>query len=148
MRQPPRRAELEPQACNRLIETCVNALPYEACGVLSGSCHGELLRISGVHPIRNASPIPAKAFAFDPADWIRVLYGMQKNRQSLVGFFHSHPASPPVPSPADRDGLPPVDGGTSYWIVAPRHSELGAALQPYWLQDGTFHPLMLAQISV
>ncbi|QHW34232.1 M67 family metallopeptidase [Paenibacillus rhizovicinus] len=163
MRPPPIHASLEPQAYRRLIEACMNALPDEACGVLSGSfivvdqedsrgdaasIAAESLMIAGVHPVRNTAANPASRFAFDPADWVRVLYDMQRNRQSLVGFYHSHPASLPVPSPADREGLPGQNAGTSYWIVAPHHPTRGTIVQPYWLQDETFSPLMLAQISI
>ncbi|MBM7563706.1 Mov34/MPN/PAD-1 family protein [Paenibacillus sacheonensis] len=153
-------AQLTPEAYELLAELCAGALPHEACGVLSGAYvdvnesgaslpTARFLRVTSVHAVRNAALRPEKQFSFDPADWIRAHYDMQKNRQTLVGFFHSHPASLPVPSIADQAGLPADGSGISYWIVSPQLDDGRRLLiQPYWLQGSRLSPLMLAQISV
>jgi len=66
--------------------------------------------------VRNVATSPESAFRFDPDDWIRVWYDMQKNQRSLVGFFHSHPSGSRHPSRADGEGW---IGAGSYWIVDP-----------------------------
>lgn len=156
----PCRAVIAQAAYDELVRLCLAAMPEEACGILVGrfsaadtsdpSAGGDatILQVSGLHPIANISPTPSNRFAFSPEDWIRAHYDMQKNRQSLVGFYHSHPATPPVPSAADREGLPGYVSGISYWIISPDAAGRNVRMQPYWLLDQRFEPLMLAQISV
>ncbi|NBD25981.1 Mov34/MPN/PAD-1 family protein [Paenibacillus glycinis] len=152
----PRQAVLDPSAYRTLVSLCMDAMPLEACGVLTGhyavddsmAQPDRVLHITDVHRVSNAASRPEHRFSFDPQDWVQVLYRMQKNRQSLVGFFHSHPSSPPVPSAADLDGILAAGDGTSYWILAPDVRRRGWLIQSYWMQEHRFHPLMLAQVRV
>ncbi|MBO7745553.1 M67 family metallopeptidase [Paenibacillus sp. MWE-103] len=170
----PLKAELTSEAYQALFALTMDALPHEACGVLTGHRqpgHGlaghrlaeigspapaqaaaDVLRVTGVLPVKNAAARPETQFAFDPHDWVRAVYDMQKNRQSLVGFFHSHPGSPPVPSKADHAGFPFAavehGSGTSYWILSPDALGRTLAIRTYWVRGESFLPLMLAQIRV
>jgi proteasome lid subunit RPN8/RPN11 len=150
-------ASITPDALHRMIAHCRGALPDEACGLLAfdeakpanteEARTPHAIHVNTVHSIRNASSFPARSFEFDPKDWIRVLYEMQKNRQSLVGFYHSHPRSAPTPSAADIAGLRHVSAGTC-WIVSLADPDR-PLIKPYRItDDGRFMPLMLAQISV
>ncbi|MFC4809073.1 Mov34/MPN/PAD-1 family protein [Paenibacillus sp. GCM10023250] len=161
----PMKAELTAEAYQALLTLTMDALPFETCGVLTGqrlriagngarvsARPADVLRVTGVLLVKNAAARPETQFAFDPHDWVRAIYDMQKNRQSLVGFFHSHPGSPPVPSRADRDGFPfgtaDNGSGTSYWILSPDAPNRTLVIQPYWVRGESFLPLMLAQICV
>ncbi|MBB6729394.1 Mov34/MPN/PAD-1 family protein [Cohnella zeiphila] len=79
-------------------------LPYEACGLLLGRREGGFVAVNGLAPVRNAHPRPERAFRFAPDDWIRAAYAAQRNRQQLVGFFHSHPGGGLAPSRSDEEG--------------------------------------------
>ena len=87
-----------------------------------------------------------RAFIFDPREWVQSLLTIQKNRQSLVGFYHSHPTTAPEPSHADREGMKYAPAA-SYWIVSLADTE-HPVVQPYWFNGNAFIPLMSAQISV
>ncbi|SFJ08981.1 Proteasome lid subunit RPN8/RPN11, contains Jab1/MPN metalloenzyme (JAMM) motif [Paenibacillus sp. UNC496MF] len=157
-------AELTPEAYQALFALTMDAMPHEVCGVLTGlrlseigsstpaQAAADVLRVTGVLPVKNAAARPETQFAFDPHDWVRAVYDMQKNRQSLVGFFHSHPGSPPVPSKADHAGFPfgaaESGSGTSYWILSPDALGRTLAIRPYWVRGESFLPLMLAQVRV
>ncbi|GIO12400.1 hypothetical protein J19TS2_19550 [Cohnella xylanilytica] len=99
-----------------LVAQCRARLPYEACGVLYGKAADGRIEAEGFSLVRNVAASPESAFRFDPDDWIRVWYDMQKNQRSLVGFFHSHPSGSRHPSRADGEGW--IEAG-SYWIVDP-----------------------------
>lgn len=132
-------------AYERLIHYCRITLPQEACGVLAASAQGR--RIDTVIPITNGHPEAATSFSFSPGEWIRACYSMQKNRQKLVGFFHSHPLTPPFPSTRDLNGITGAPGsalqgdGLSYWIVSlqnPTDPKLGV----YRMEGTRLIPLM------
>ncbi|MEK3881674.1 M67 family metallopeptidase [Paenibacillus sp. PL2-23] len=127
---------------HNLITVCTASYPQEACGILACSSHSAAIDI--IIPITNAHPRPQRAFAFDPVEWTSVFFSMQKNRQQLVGFFHSHPASAPLPSPRDERGFLPQTG-MSYWVISLMDEER-PLVQPYRQLDGQFQaiPLMLA----
>lgn len=153
-------------ACKQLIEACRAGLPNEACGVLAYSGDGaaditgmpkedhnaassaSAIKVDIVYPIRNMASHSARAFHFHPKDWIDAYYAIQKNRQSLVGFYHSHPASLPAPSTADYSGMQ-YSTIASYWIVSFVNPE-SPVIQPYRFHadSSRFEPLMLAQIGV
>ncbi|SDW53675.1 Mov34/MPN/PAD-1 family protein [Paenibacillus sp. CF384] len=139
-------------AYQSLIEICLRALPEEACGILTGT--GTIRRaqppnvtVTGIQAIRNRSQQPHNRFAFDPKEWIQAYYSMQKNRQSLVGYFHSHPSTMPIPSTADWNGLHAAAHGINYWIVSLQQADK-PLIQPYWAENGRFTPLMLTKISI
>lgn len=89
------------------LETASRArLPYECCGVLFGSGDGRAAIVDGFAVVRNRASEPTRAFEFEPADWIAAFYEAQKNQRRIVGFFHSHPQGPCIPSRRDAQGWP------------------------------------------
>lgn len=111
-------------AYERLIAACRRLYPFEACGVLAASGTERTggaphLSIDAVHPVKNAAVQPADSFAFDPQDWVRAYADMRRSRQSIAGFYHSHPHAAPLPSVSDLSGWRQFGGESlTYWIVS------------------------------
>jgi proteasome lid subunit RPN8/RPN11 len=70
--------------------------PLECCGLLIGS--GELVDES--HPVRNLRD-SAVRFEIDPAGHFAAIRKARSSNRTVVGAYHSHPASPAVPSKTD-----------------------------------------------
>ena len=73
------------------------AAPDECCGLLLG-CGGEIVEAVRA---RNAADDPARRFLIDPADHFAALRAARERGLDVVGFYHSHPASPAEPSARD-----------------------------------------------
>ena len=73
-----------------------DAAPRECCGVLLGVGN----RILAAIPGRNLAASPTR-FELDPRDHIAARRQARAAGQEVLGFYHSHPATPPRPSPTD-----------------------------------------------
>lgn len=78
--------------------------PSEACGWLAGH-EGEVER---VYPVPNAAEEPEANFVMEPQAQISAMRAIREAGLEILGTYHSHPATPPVPSERDRElGLYP-----------------------------------------
>jgi len=75
-------------------------LPNEACGLLAGTRSGDAVTVLEFHPTRNAEASPMR-YDVHPDDLVRIVFGIEDAGRELVGIFHSHVASPAVPSATD-----------------------------------------------
>ncbi len=75
-------------------------LPNEACGLLSGHRDGSRVAAVEFHPARNALASPLR-YDVHPDDLVRIVFEIEEAGRELVGIFHSHVASPAIPSPTD-----------------------------------------------
>ncbi len=92
--------------------------PYECCGLLLGSfAEGGLKAIAEVYPISNAREEEAKRnrFLIRPEELLRGERDAQQKGLEVVGFYHSHPDHPAIPSGYDLDHAWPV---FSYIVVS------------------------------
>ncbi|MCP1425948.1 proteasome lid subunit RPN8/RPN11 [Paenibacillus xylanexedens] len=89
------------------------SLPQEACGVMLGETAAGGIRISRFQPIRNVAPDPLHHFTLDDAEWIRCVFSEPK----LIGIFHSHPHTRPVPSLEDIQALPAFAGLLEMYLI-------------------------------
>ena len=85
---------------DRLVSISRAALPNEACGLLGGSRAGELVTVTSVHPVKNSLASPTR-FALDGQGMIDAEHKIDDADEMLVGAWHSHPTSSPVPSETD-----------------------------------------------
>ena len=83
----------------QLLDHARHELPNEACALLGGDA--DQRRVTSVHLARNRLASPYR-YDVDPADLVRIVHAIEAAGEDLVGIFHSHPTSSPVPSQADR----------------------------------------------
>jgi len=92
--------------------------PYECCGLLIGQL-GEYGRksVSEVYPISNAREEAAKRnrFLIRPEELLRGERHARTKNLDVVGFYHSHPDAPAVPSQYDQEHAWPT---YSYIVVS------------------------------
>jgi proteasome lid subunit RPN8/RPN11 len=95
--------------------------PHECCGLLIGSFEpsGRKLALE-IFPISNAREETAKRnrFLIAPEDLMRGERHARQRERDVVGFYHSHPDHPAVPSAFDLEHAWPV---YSYVIVSVRN---------------------------
>lgn len=104
----------DPEAYRLMSEHIRSLYPHEACGVLVGDCRGE--RIGDVCITENtvADDRAGRSFFIDPLE----IYRIEKEtagKESIIGFFHSHPDRPAVVSEKDEEFMIP---GMLYLIVS------------------------------
>lgn len=83
----------------RLLAESARAWPEEACGLLVGArgvCHA-------VMPVQNVARARRRRFEVDPRAHIALRRALREaaGRLSILGVYHSHPRSAPVPSAVD-----------------------------------------------
>src|SRR5690349_430686 len=69
----------------------------EVCGLLIGDPD----HIAAIFPGRNIAPEPHSHFLLDAAALLRADAAARARGLEIVGFYHSHPGSAPVPSAQD-----------------------------------------------
>ena len=107
---------------DQIREHGVRDYPYECCGLLLGRYGANEKIVKETYPISNAREESAKRnrFLIQPHELLRgERYAMGKDLE-VVGFYHSHPDSPAVPSQYDLDHAWPT---YSYIIVSTRSEE-------------------------
>jgi proteasome lid subunit RPN8/RPN11 len=95
----------------------VTDYPYECCGLLLGRFGPEGKVVSETFPISNAREESAKRnrFLITPEELMRGERYAREHDLEVVGFYHSHPDSPAVPSQYDLEHAWPT---YSYIIVS------------------------------
>ena len=95
----------------------VSDYPYECCGLLLGRFGPEEKIVTEIFPISNAREESAKRnrFLITPEELIRGERYAREHDLEVVGFYHSHPDSPAVPSQYDLEHAWPT---YSYIIVS------------------------------
>ena len=106
------------------------AFPRECCGLLLGSDGA----VHAARPAANVDPQPLHRFAIDPAALIAAHRAARAGGPQVVGYYHSHPRGPGVPSAADRAG---AAGDGRIWAILGADGAIGC-----WRDDpGGFTPL-------
>ena len=79
------------------------AYPEECCGGLLGR-RGDPARVSRVERIDNVRDVErARRYEVSPQDYLRLERLAGEQGVELLGFYHSHPDHPAIPSAYDRD---------------------------------------------
>ncbi len=110
--------QLPAQLWNEIVAHGERDYPYECCGLLLGTLAGNTGKVcSETYPISNAREEEAKRnrFLIRPEELLRGEQSAAKKGLDVVGFYHSHPDHPAVPSLYDLEHGWPI---YSYVIVA------------------------------
>lgn len=86
-----------------LIEETRKKHPKEACGILFGDLKSEGPIVRKIVPVRNVLESTTN-FRIDAEEFLRSLSEAEREGMELVGFFHSHPATP-QPSVTDTRSM-------------------------------------------
>ena len=95
----------------------VRDYPYECCGLLLGRFESNAKIVTETYPISNAREESAKRnrFLITPEELMKGERFARQHDLEVVGFYHSHPDSPAVPSQYDLEHAWPT---YSYIIVS------------------------------
>ena len=110
----------------------VRDYPYECCGLLIGRFDNDGKRVTEIYPISNAREESAKRnrFLITPEELMKGERYARSRDLEVVGFYHSHPDSPAVPSKYDLEHAWPT---YSYIIVSTAEGQSGDLFS--WVQE-------------
>jgi len=88
----------------RIVEQLQQSYPNEGGGFLLGLQSGDTVTIRDVRPVQNvfASEEQYHRYAMTPTDWMALEDEADSKGLTLVGYYHSHPDHPAIPSEFDR----------------------------------------------
>ncbi len=109
--------------------------PYEACGVLIGTVDGNIAFVEKTLPVTNVKRT-RRSFELDPEQLYNVWDDADKNGKEIVGVYHTHPVSSPVPSLWDRETM---ENAPSVWLIA------GADGIRAYIWDGGIKPVKIME---
>lgn len=115
-------------------------LPNECCGLLVGADE----RIVTAVPARNLRPTPHD-FLIDPRDHLDAEKRARAEGLEVVGFYHSHPDAPAVPSRRDRAEMTYTNAW--YAICGPVEGRALAAVRLYRWNADTFEPARIQALT-
>lgn len=89
----------------RIFEQMEATFPNEGGGFLLGKVDGNTLTLADITQVENVFETEEQyhRYAMTPQDWMRLEDEADSRGLSLVGYYHSHPNSPAIPSVYDRD---------------------------------------------
>ncbi|GAB4529735.1 MAG: M67 family metallopeptidase [Anaerolineae bacterium] len=90
---------------NRIFEQMQQTYPNEGGGFLLGQVQGDDITIHDITQVENVFETEEQyhRYAMTPQDWMRLEDEADSRGLTLVGYYHSHPDSPAIPSEYDRD---------------------------------------------
>ena len=99
--------------------------PNEACGALIGRAGDDAYTVSEFRPMRNTiTDRPHDRYALDPLEQLQVQKAAEASGLEIIGFAHSHPDHPPVPSRFDAEHAWPF---YSYVVASVQQGRLAQA---------------------
>lgn len=124
------RLRLPRSIADAMLAHAGNSPGVEICGLLGGT-DGTARRY---YPVSNIAEAPAREFLLDPRGQIDAMRAMRDSGETLLGIFHSHPASPAHPSPTDLARAAYPD--TIYVIAAP--GQAGMIMNAFFYDGDAF----------
>lgn len=94
------RVRISPGHLESLAEHARACSPNESCALLCGRVRGADAHVSGLVTVANADASPDR-FSVPAQELISAYARAESDGLDVVGIFHSHPASPALPSGTD-----------------------------------------------
>ena len=89
---------------DRMRQHLESGYPNEACGALIGTVDDQAHQVVDFRAMRNMiTDRPRVRYALDPLEQLQVQKDAESRGLEIVGFAHSHPDHPPVPSRFDAE---------------------------------------------
>ena len=115
--------------------------PNECCGLLIGD---DTTIVEAV-AVRNEAAEPHRRYEIPPVDHFREIKRCREARSvAVIGAYHSHPRSAPVPSPTDRAE---AFEAFLYVIVGPLDGSAPRRIEGYELVGGNFEGVPLVPVA-
>jgi proteasome lid subunit RPN8/RPN11 len=127
--------EIAADAIDAMERHVVAAAPEECCGLLLGTT--DLIAIA--FPARNDAAEPLRRYEINPADHFAAIRQARKLSLDVIGAYHSHPRSEPVPSPTD---LNQAFAAFIFVILGPSD---GPRVRAWRLDEGNFTEVPLVR---
>ena len=128
----------------RIFAQLQTTYPNEGGGFLLGVTQGADVTIRDVHPVTNVFETEEQfhRYAMTPKDWMQLEDEADAKGLTLVGYYHSHPDHPAIPSEFDRVHALP---NFRYLITSVREGK-AAELRAWLLSEdrGQFNELTLS----
>lgn len=119
---------LEPEVEEQISEHARRAYPDECCGFLFGTDDGSLRRIMRSRAVTNqwGESERQRRFLITADDLRQAEVAAANDGREVVGFYHSHPDAPAIPSTFDRQHAWPWYSYLIVSVVAGNPSTLSA----------------------
>lgn len=88
---------LTPEQAQAILQHAKHELPREACGLLFGTSE----KVQQIVPIPNDASDPLHHYHMEEQAFTEAMFRYSKANLSLVGSYHSHPNTHPIPSSTD-----------------------------------------------
>ncbi|MDX1504043.1 MAG: M67 family metallopeptidase [Thermoanaerobaculia bacterium] len=132
-RGPASRLRLPAGLARRVRRHALSAYPEECCGILIGRPHDAGARVTRVVPAANVwGGERDRRYSIDPRQLLATHVEARAEGLEVVGYYHSHPDAPAVPSRLDLERAWPA---TSYLLASVRRR--GEVELRSWRLDGS-----------
>lgn len=125
----------------QLFKQAADELPNECCGILAGSKENGSILVTEVFPMENLDKSP-EHFSIEP----RALFSLHKELRSrgltMLGNYHSHPATPARPSAEDIKLA--YDPDAVYVIISLK--EEVPVIKAFEIREGVYQELPVALV--
>jgi desampylase len=112
------------------------AAPEECCGLLIARGG----RVDEAIPLANQAADKQRRYEIDPADYLAAIKRCRGTDAIVIGAYHSHPRSEPLPSETDRAV---AFSDFIYVISGPVDGSAALSTRAYRLRDRNFCPVAL-----
>ena len=113
--------------------------PHECCGLLIG----DRREVNASMRARNREAGPTR-YLIDPEDHFAAIHAARTAGKRVVGAYHSHPQSAPVPSEAD---IAEATGGSDFLYVIVSLSQPAGEIKAYRIVRGSLVPVAYDVVS-
>ena len=118
-----------------LVVEARKSVPHEVCGLIVGRREANRVWVTRTISCGNTAPPRTREtqFAIDPRRLIEEERSLRNSEDEIVGFYHSHPASDPIPSILDRTYM--ALWPDAIWVIVGVEVEMVGGAIRAWILD-------------